>query len=348
MPKLKNRFFGFVFCAFALFAPLSLAAQEGRVLDWQSWAPEWGPTERAFIYHAEGGDFSLTIRGEQTVFSAEDPGREVIVPERFGIIQTGAGTSLEIQLIPSGTVLRLSENTSVMYNGFDENGRFMDFGLLYGRIRVVSGETGMGRIGSTVIRNGGISARVAEGDIGVDYVLEPAFSAMPLFRLYAFRGRAEVFSHGIPLFDGFQMLTVEAGESVSLDLSEAHAFVERGPLGSAIINYWAFNNFAGYSPLPMPNVAIAAVMDPFPEAILPSAFEMAQWDQSAMAMSHNRRALSRVGFWLIVSSVAIQSIIHYEPNFFSGNSDSLRTFMYGPLGTGLLFSLMGMRNPQPR
>ena len=344
----KNCSFFAVLCWIVFFTPLSLVAQ-----DWQSWAPEWGSTERAFIYHAEGDDFSLTLRGEQTVYSALAPRGEAIILERSGIIQTGARTSLEIQLVPSRTVIKLSGNTSLVYNGVDENGRFADFTLLYGRMRIVSGETGFDGIQSIVIRNGGISARIIEGDIGVDYILGHDgrnFTMMPLFRLYAFRGAAEVFSHEAASFGGLQALTVEAGETLSLSASSSHTFAERGALTNTIVSYWVANNFAGFPPLPMPNTAIvtAAAAERRPEVVfLPPAFAIPPEEQEQpviIGRSRTRGVVFGMGIALILSSVALQGVIHYWPDFFSGNNPAgdFRALSYVPLSAGILFTLTGI------
>ena len=112
-----------VFCGFLFCTVSGLYAQTGS---------------GARIYHIEGTDFELTLRNERTILQAGALSGGVINLERSGIVHTGPGTFLEIQLIPSGTVVKLSENSSFVYNGFDETGRFEDLGLLYGRMRVVT------------------------------------------------------------------------------------------------------------------------------------------------------------------------------------------------------------------
>jgi hypothetical protein len=139
--------------------------------------------ESAVIYNLEGADFTITLDNRRVVFSAEQARGEGIRLEPSGIVNTGPGTLLELRLAPSGSVIKLAENTSFVYNGIDSRGRTADVELLYGRIRVITGNSSERNL--VVIRGGGVSARVREGDFGVDYFLDPGnwnFSARPSFR----------------------------------------------------------------------------------------------------------------------------------------------------------------------
>ena len=239
----------------------------------------------ARIYHLEGSDFALTVQGERTIFPKEAVNSEGIKFERTGIVHTGPDTFLEIQLIPSETVIKMSENTSLVYNGIDATGGFEELGLLYGRIRVVTG----GKMGASpvVIRSGGLSTRLESGDLGVDYVLEPGDRnaiPRPLFYIHAFRGSAEVFPYGRggpqPYFGGAQVVKAEEGESLTLDISSAYTFAEKKSLNMDLADYWRTNNFNGPSPLPMPftiisggvpAVAVAPVVPIAPPVPAPAA-----------------------------------------------------------------------------
>lgn len=330
------RYFWF---ALVLFSPLNLAAQ-----DWRGWALEGGHVESVFIYQAEGGTFSLALRGTQAVFPAEAARTGTIFLERSGVVHTGAGTTLTIRFAPSGTMILMSENTSLIYNGIDEAGRFVDIGLLYGRVRVLSGEMGLDGIRSIVVRCGRVSARVIEGDMGVDYLLEPdtpVFTTMPLFRLDAFRGNAEVFSHGeggaAAHFGVLQTLTVQEGESLSLDMSGGQAFAERRPLRTEIVNYWNFRNFAVIPPIPDTVVQ--------QEFTLVSAFGPPPFIQPQPTMNRNlaRNLFFGLGFGLIAAAVAVQGTAHYAPDVFPDNTATfIHAGAYGALGFGAFFALIGM------
>jgi len=346
-----------VFACFFFCAALNLAAQE---LDRSS-------VESARIYYAEGVDFSVSMNGERTVFPAASAGKEGIYLERSALVNTGAGSFAEIQLIPSGTVIKLSENTSLAYNGFDEAGKFTDFGLLYGRIRVVAGAS------SFVIRSGGISARCGEGDFGIDYVLEPGSQnsvPRPLFRLFAFRGGAELRPHGRggnPAdFGGVETLAVAEGETLSLDISSSYAFAERKPLGRDIVDYWRRHNFAGNPPLAMPDTSLADILPPFhwqqdlvisdegplrrvysgqsPAAeTMPLIPAEPEGKSAGSGLIKAKNSMLYLGLGLIVISTGVQGGAYYQFNE-SSNEIPRKIFSiaYIPLGFGVISTLLGI------
>ena len=319
-------------CGFFLCAALNIASQE-----------------RALIYHVQGDDFAITLRDERTVFPAGAAQEAGVNLERTGIVHTGAGTFLELQLLPSGTVIKLSENSSLVYNGFDENGSFVDLGLLYGRLRLV---TNSGGINSVVVRSGAVSARIERGDLGVDYILDPnnqSSSPRPLFRLCAFRGSAEVFPYGrtgaTAFFGAVQSLSANTGECLSLDISSSYTFAEKKPLGDDIVDYWIHNSFIGISPQPMPNTTLSALRPPaeaIPIEVSPLPLEAAAITaaprEEPVVRSSNRKknALLSIGLVMTAGSAAAQGYFNYN------NDKRLVTATYGPLGMGLLFTLFGI------
>jgi hypothetical protein len=323
------------FFVFVFYAALTLGAQE----------------ESARVYHAEGTDFTVTLRGERIVFSAESVWREGINLEPNGIVQTGTGTMLEIQLIPSGTLIKLAENTSLSFNGIDSSGNFAELGLLYGSIRVV---TGIGT-NSVAIRGGGVTARVDNGDVGVDYVIEPGIrnSVMrPLFRVYPFRGRAEVFPYGrdaIAYFGGAQLLAVEQGESLSLDVSPPYTYAERKALGREKSDYWRSSDFSGLSPLPMPDTGIAyndavpAYIPPFPAPVA-DAVQGPRTVSEQMVISRNRQknfALS-MGLVLMMGSLGIQEVSSRVGTADNRTAENFYNAAYSTLGLGVVTTLAGI------
>ena len=362
-----------VFACFFFCAALNLAAQE---LDQRS-------AESACIYYAEGMDFTVSLSGERAVFPAESAGNEGIYLERSAVLNTGAGSFVELQLIPSGTVIKLSENTSLAYNGFDETGKFMDFGLLYGRIRIVAGNgndsSRTGGNGFLVIRSGTVSARIGEGDYGIDYVLEPGNQnsiVRPLFRIFVFRGNAEVFPYARggnqANFNSADTLTAIEGETLSMDVSSSYTFVEKKPLGRDITGYWMLHNFAGVPPLPMPNTIMTAVSPEYPVtpepvvsneappgiAVLPPPVPESQPlipvepEKTSMKPSviKAKNTLTLLGLGLTVMSMAVQGGAYYQYNE-SNNEVPRRIFSYAyiPLSFGVMCSLLGiLYNPSGR
>jgi hypothetical protein len=315
--------------------------------------------ESARIYYAEGADFALTVRGERSVFPIGVAGAGGVNLERGGIVHTGSGTFLEIQLIPSGTVIKLSENTSLVYNGLDETGRFADVGLLYGRLRMV---TGVGR-GNTaaVIRAGGVSVRVGEGDLGMDYILEPETAGLtsdprPLYRVYDFRGGAEVFSYGKggAYFGAAQTVSVKEGECLSVDISSSYTFAERKPLEGSVIDYWSRHNFTGVPPLPLPSVAIGsppvpAILEtpeiPEPEIVVTPVRDLIPPPAPAAPFKgyRNKNIILALGAFLTAAAIGVQAGAYTqfdtEKDEFARN---LHTAAYVPMGLGILTIVGGI------
>jgi len=321
--------------------------------------------ESARIYHLEGKEFTLTLHGEQTVFSSEMVRGEGINLERSGTVHTGPGTFLEIQFVPSRTVVKLSENTSLIYNGIDENGRFMDLGLLYGRVLVVSGSAvNSAGIRSMVIRSGGISTRIEEADVGVDYYLESGSASLrPLCRVYVFRGCAEIFPYGrggtSAYFGGAQSMVLEARECLSLDISSSYTFTEKSALSRDITNYWSAHYFSGSPPQSIPDPVMAGALPEFSAfdgsaSGLPQAKDTAityvpvdhagsGQNQPATINNRGKSICLAVGLVLTVGAIAAQGVFHNQ--YVNQGDKKLRdlfVFTYPVLGTGLITTMVGI------
>jgi hypothetical protein len=342
------------FWIFVLYAALGLGAQEpGR------WPVEGMPEAGARIYQAEGRDFAIALGAERTVFPAGSICREGISLESSGVVHTGAGTILEIQLIPSGALVKVAENTSLSYNGIDENSGFAELGLLYGSIRVVTGT------GSVVVRGGGVTVRVDDGDLGVDYVVSPGVrgsTPRPLFRVYAFRGGAEVFPYGRDgsdaFFGGARLLSVGAGESLSLDVAPPYTYAERKPLDRELSGYWMENNFSGSSPLPMPDTRITETEEapvpvylpapPFspPASVTAPAPNLGPVEPAVpqQSVTGNRRKnfVLALGLSLIAGSVGVQVVSHQQALSGNKTAELFYNGAYGTLGVGAVITLAGI------
>ena len=331
--------------------------------------------EGAMVYHLQGSSFALTQGTNRSVFPESAVKGSGVSLGRSGIVHTGPGNFLEIQLIPSGTVIKLSENTSLVYNGIDSTGGFVDLGLLYGRIRIVTGD-GMGK-GPVVIRSGGISSRIEAGDLGADYVLEPGDRnsiPRPQFRLHAFSGKAEVFPYGKtgpqPYFGGAQTLSVEEGESLSLDISSAYTFAEKKPISEDTLYYWQYYKFEGPSPLPMPDVSLASAAPeepvyaapPPPPATPPPPVEATsivvpyepdfgqdQMQQPVFTKNKTKTVCLAVGLALTFAAAAAQGFTYYKYDINTNRTaNTIFTAAQIPLGVGIITTLGGiLYNPPP-
>ena len=320
-----------------------------------------GPWESAELYHLEGKELTLSLRGERRVIPAEVLSGQGINLELSGIVHTGPDTFLELQLIPSGTVVKLSENTSLVYNGMDETGKNEDLGLLYGRIRVVTGE----EANSVVVRSGAVSVRVSEGDFGIDYLMEGGernSSPRPLFNVHVLRGSAEVFPYGMgggALSTGSVNETIAyEGEGLSLDISSFHTFVDRKTLDNDVLVYWNSHNFAGSPPLPMPDTSIKIMELPAETVVInaPPSSGTISWSNTPQPLmpvppsvtSNRAKAVCLViGTLLTASSVAAQVVTLPRFDLIS-DGDTIRNIQnvsYVTLGTGIITMLIGILHP---
>jgi hypothetical protein len=321
-------------------------------------------SESAVIYRAEGSDFSLSSRGDRRIVSAEAVAAGGLTLNPWDLIQTGSGVFLEIQLLPSGTLIKVSENTSFIFNGYDLPGRFADFGLLYGRIRLVSGTGGGTR--TAVVRSANISVRIDEGDLGIDYVLEPLAHGRggmprPLLRLYDFRGKAEVFpfpSGSSPVQAGeIQSILVRERESLFLEIASPMVFAERKALDREIIDFWRLHNFYPLPPLAMPPAALPEIYGEAAAAEVPAEVPLAAVPDNLFS-SRDYPALSRAravkntalvtGILLTAASVTAQGLAYSE--FDTGNDAFARnvfTAAFAPMGVGIFTMLTGiLYNPR--
>jgi len=337
----KFRSFLLALCGIALCAPEVLNAQVA------GWVPGQRPAEIAFIYHAEGRDFVFSRQGRRTVFTAASVQTGAIMMNPSELVQTGPGASVEIQLVPSGTVIKLMENTSVVFNGVDINERFAEFGLLYGSIRVVSGEARYTGINSVIVRGGGVSAQLSNGDMAVNYVQQDMLGLVlrPQFLVHNFRGNVTVFPQGmegvnIAHFGTAQSLIVNEGETLSLEITDVHTLVERDALSDEVIDLWISHNFAGSPPVPMPNTAIGRTHQVLPPPVV--------LVQPRVNQNRGKNLLLGIGVGLMVGSAGFLGVANYFPRDVVVDNDLRRynNFATGVFGVGLIFTLIGIfHNP---
>jgi hypothetical protein len=268
------------------------------------------------------------------------------------MIQTGADGFVEIQLIPGETLIKVAENTSIVYNGTGTDGASASFSLLYGRIRVIRG-AGEGNRNLTVQSGNGV-VYVREGDFGLDYILRPGLSitgsgiGRPLLRIYGFSGTVDLIplpvreDSGPPVRTGERArIRVNEGEALAMEiLLSGLSFTERKSLDRDIIDYWLDHNFKGVPPLNMPKTALSFFFDPLPAPDHQIVYEPP--DYSAFIKA-NRIRNGGIAAGLLFSSVGIglQSYAYYR--MISGSSapvDSLIYAGYANLGLGFLTLLI--------
>ncbi len=152
-----------------------------------------GESSFGAIIYAEGEVVSVIRdlrRTEYDAFTGELLGFAVYPGD---IIQTDPNTYVEIQLLPSRSVIKVAENTSFTIDQISTTGNGV-FDLAYGRLRArvirLAGQDPF------EIRGVGATAGVRGTDFGTDVLVQPAGGAS-LTRIYCFEGEVHVEVDGL-------------------------------------------------------------------------------------------------------------------------------------------------------
>lgn len=236
-------------------------------------------TGGGIIVYAGGNDLSVVRAGTVRRFRPAD-----VDPTGFKIIegdliQTGAATFVEIQLLPSGSILKLAENSSFLIKAIPSGGG-ASLNLVYGRVRAkVAKAVGES---SFTIRSKETVAGVRGTDFGFDSLIVPGAAAgAALVRVYAFSGEVLVAPRAsaatgaaegaVPASDAAALeagaLPVKADEMLSIDFSASLPLVERREVADDLKAYWLKNDFIGNPAVPAPPSAnLTAATPPTPTA----------------------------------------------------------------------------------
>ena len=308
----------------------------------------------------DGIDFSVSFNGARKYYSVPELDWEGIKLEPSGIIHTGPQSFLDIQLIPSGTVIKVSENSSLIYNGVDETGNFQDFGLLYGRIRVVT----WNEVNPLVIRGGGVSVKLEKGDYSLDYLLEqiePNSAPKPIFSIFSIKGKLEVFPYGMgassPYFGGVNVVSLDDAEGLSLDITSFHTLLEKKYISRDILQYWDNNRF--FTPFLIPGPETQITFYPFVTQItgsIPAATSTSSTPLPSIRVVRPETEIRStnvflgLGLALTATAVATQFLANpwYEiiPN--RNIAKNLYNLSYIPMGFGLTSIIVGIINHPSR
>lgn len=192
----------------------------------------------AYVIFADGEGFALIRNGKEFEY-------DVYLDDVFGLdfyigdfIQTGNNTFLELQLIPSRNVLKISENTSFQIKRLDEKGNGT-FDIVYGRIRArVSKLAGSDEFS---ISGPSIAAGVRGTDFGYDIIADPSTPDENLTQIYCFEG-----SVVLSAAETDEEVVVEKDQMVEVAESTAGlSSVKPVELKQEIKNFWMENNFEG-------------------------------------------------------------------------------------------------------
>lgn len=197
----------------ALFLTVSLYGQDRR-------------DAYAFIIYAEGYDLSIHRNGELSTF-------DVLVDNVVGmpllagdLVQTDADTFVEIQVMPSRTVVKVAENTTFEIErlGGSGGGTFnMTYGRLRARVERVAQQDPFEVRGFSAV------ASVRGTDFGFDSVVERESASELRTRVYVFEGEVDVSDRppeGLP--EEVQTVRVAANQMVNVT-TEIPEFIRPSP-----------------------------------------------------------------------------------------------------------------------
>jgi hypothetical protein len=308
--KIMENKYRYLVLFFHLFLPLFLPAQDL-------------PEPEARIFHAEGADFVLSSGGQRTVYQGENLGDWGLLLNSGDIVQTGAESRLEMQFSPSGTVIKLGENTSLLFT----DTRSLE--LFYGRLRIVS----VNEIDPVTIEAGFAVLSMKNSDIGIDYSIERG-ELKPTLRSYCFQGSAGMTVSGQPGPPLNEM------ELVSVELRPSTTWIEKRPLEEEIVAYWNQNRFSGTPAIPLSEQATEVLQSPaeiFRKNTAPIAIAVKP-DYTPFFLTNNlKNGLITFGLFTGLGGLFAQGYGMYS-YFSEGYSDqSVRLITYGtiPVVTGL-------------
>jgi hypothetical protein len=207
------------------------------------------------IAFSGGGEFLLSTGGYRFSYQGGSLDSGALNLNKGDIIQTGAGSFVELRIEPGGTRIKIAENTSMVYNGAGQEARSTSFSLIYGRIRIATGTIWQHGEGSAVhVRTGQVETGFRIGDAGIDYIVNPQKSQLsrgePILTVFNFQGNSELrplslnsAQTAVPSFVVYEY------ESLTLEMSNSLSYIERKPLDDEIIHYWNRHNFSDGAPL---------------------------------------------------------------------------------------------------
>ena len=164
-----------IFILFIIFCPVCIFAQSQPA---------------CVIIYAEGEGFTVVSGGDEYYFDLYEEDVIGLELKKDDMVFTEADTLLEIQVASSNNILKVSENSSLMIDDFEEKGGGV-FALSYGKIRAKVEKL----TGTQQFKIDGKSAvcGVRGTDFGYDIVADPLGVEDDLItRIYCFEGSVEV------------------------------------------------------------------------------------------------------------------------------------------------------------
>ena len=226
-----------------------------------------GTSSFGVVIYAEGDTVSVIRdlrRTEYDAFTGELLGLPLFSGD---LIQTDPDTYIEIQLLPSRSIIKVAENTSFTVEQISATGDGV-FDLSYGRLR--ARVTRLAGAQPFEIRGVGATAGVRGTDFGTDVIVEPVGGAS-LTRVYSFEGDvhvqltptvAAVSDDADPQKLASEVIVVSANQMVTATTLSPTAAAsapiasdgvvvaeasqpEVQSISSSIVEYWDRENFVG-------------------------------------------------------------------------------------------------------
>ena len=177
------------------------------------------------IIYAEGEGFTVVSGGEEYYFDLYEEDVIGLELKKDDMVFTEGDTLLEIQIASSNNIIKVSENSSLMIDDFEEKGGG-EFALSYGKIRAKVEKL----TGTQQFKIDGKSAvcGVRGTDFGYDVVADPLGVEEDLItRIYCFEGSVEV--------EKKEEIEIETEGKVEEVISETAAEGEAAPEAEKII-----------------------------------------------------------------------------------------------------------------
>ena len=227
------------------------------------------------LVYAEGREFSIVRAGAVTRFVPADGSYAGFQVQEGDLLRTESSTFVEVQLLPKGTMLKIAENTSFVFQKIGDAKSETSLNLLYGRVRTKVAK--LAGAESFMLRSRNTVAGVRGTDFGFDSIMKPGSAAQPgtaAVLVYAFSGEVSVAPavSDSTAAAAAPAVLVKAGELVAVDLSASVPLVERRAVDEEIRTYWRSNDFKGIPPVAAPEGASLAAAAEKP--VVPSSGEV--------------------------------------------------------------------------
>lgn len=230
------------------------------------------------IIHADGSDFDVVRDGRRSSYNVARGGVEGLPLFTGDLIQTENDTYLEIQLLPSISVIKVAENTTFGIVGIADDGAGI-FEITYGRIRAQVADVASN--GSFEIRGPGAASGNSGSDFGYDYVVDLGRGDI-VSAIYCFEGEVSVSRAGDGPASGDDPIVLSPNQMVTVGsatpAAPAPAF-EQSEVSTSIDRFWATRDFTA-QPLELSDVStrfpglgeiVAEAMGTMPEFLQGSA-----------------------------------------------------------------------------